>query len=120
MANASLGGVALDENPRRYEESLASRRHSVYRTYDGSTVVQNFGVRAGDRILRVECDYVTAAKRTALEGKHTGAQPVAWISPDEAAKDTPTPVNVIVLSMTFERWRGHELYRVVFTMQVVP
>lgn len=120
MANASLGGVTLDENPRRYEESKAARRHSVHRTYDGSTVVQNFGVKAGDQVLQVECDYVTAATKTSLEAKHTGAQPVAWISPDEAAEAVPTAVNVIVLTMTFERWRGQALYRMMLTMQVVP
>lgn len=120
MANASLGGVTLDENPRVYEESRAARRHSVHRMYGGDTVVQDFGVQAGDQVLRIECDYVTAATKVSLEVKYVGTQPVAWISPDEALEDTPTVVNVIILSMIFERWRGHELYRTIIVMQVVP
>jgi len=120
MANASLGGQELDENPRVYAESPATRRQSVHRIYDGSTVVQDFGVRAGDQVLRAECDYVLAATKTALEGKYSGAQPVAWISPDEAASGSPSSVNVIVLTMLFERWRGRELWRVTFSLQVVP
>lgn len=114
MANASLGGQELDENPRAYSDSQAARRQSAHRMYDGSTVVQDFGVGTGDRVLRVECDYVIAATKTALETKYSGAQPVVWIDPDGSS------MNVIVTSMEFQRWRGQALWRVQFTMQVVP
>lgn len=113
MANASLGGVTLDENPRVYTNSLPERRHSVHRTYIGGTVIQNFGVRVRDTILVAELSYVTGATRTLLEAVHSGAQPVTWVDPAGAS------MSVVVLSMTFDRWRGHDLYRGVIRMQRV-
>jgi hypothetical protein len=103
----------LDEDPIQYDDGPAERRVSAHATADGR-VWQDFGALDVDRQIRLRTDWMTGDP---LEGFTTkfGSAGKLWRWVDNQGHE----YRVLFRSLSPERIRGHDAYRVEMVFDVV-
>jgi hypothetical protein len=103
----------LDEAPILYDDGPAERRVSAHATADGR-VWQDFGALDVDRQLRLRTDWMSEATLDALKTKF-GSIAKLWRWVDNQGHE----YRVLFRSLSPQRIRGHDAYRVEMVFDVV-
>ena len=103
----------LDEDPIVYDDGPADRRVSAQATADGR-VWQDFGALNVDRQIRLRTDWMSETTLDALKAKF-GQVGKLWRWVDNQGNE----YRVLFRSLTPERIRAHDAYRVEMVFDVV-
>ena len=103
----------LDEDPIQYDDGPAERRVSAQATADGR-VWQDFGVLDVDRQIRLRTDWMTQDTLDDFASKFTSTGTLwRWVDNQERE------YRVLFRSLSPDRIRGHDAYRVEMIFDVV-
>jgi len=103
----------LDEDPIQYDDGPAERRVSAQATADGR-VWQDFGALDVDRQIRLRTDWMTGDPLEDFTTKF-GSAGKLWRWVDNQGHE----YRVLFRSLSPERIRGHDAYRVEMVLDVV-
>ena len=104
----------LDEDPVSYDDGPPERRASSHATFDGSRVWQDFGAKDVDRQIRLRTDWMTQDTLDDFASKFTSTGTLwRWVDNQERE------YRVLFRSLSPDRIRGHDAYRVEMIFDVV-